>query len=83
MVSCSKCKDKYFLYPNTYMFQVFDNPKSLVNSITTLESSIYEDYYSYQTLSKGLLYMNNTIKQCIKKEVPAIPNYYSYKLLFL
>jgi hypothetical protein len=68
MVTCNKCNDGYFLYPNTYLFQVFDDDKEFIDG-TSDPLTVYPDFLSYNLMSQGSLYMNPNMRQCKKTEV--------------
>ena len=68
MVTCNKCNSGYFLYPNTYLFQVFDDDKQLVNSSAD-PTTVYANFLSYNVLTENHLLMNPFMLQCKKTEV--------------
>ena len=73
MITCNKCSNGYFLYPNTYLFQVFDDDKQLINNNTD-STKVYEDYLSYNLLSESNLMMNSSMRHCKKTEVGLFAN---------
>lgn len=68
MITCNKCSSNYYLYPNTYIFQVFDDDKQFINNNSD-SSSVYSDYLSYNTLGELNLLMNSSMRHCKKTEV--------------
>ena len=68
MVTCSKCSSDYFLYNNTYLYQVFDDDKLFINNYTD-SPTVYPDYLSYNLLAEQELFMNPSIRHCKKTEV--------------
>lgn len=68
MVTCSKCSDGYFLYPNTYLFQVFDDDKQFVDTNSD-SANVYADYLEYNSLAEANLFMNPAMRHCKKTEV--------------
>lgn len=68
MITCSKCNTGYYLYPNTYLYQVFDDDKIFINNNTD-STTVYPDYLSYNLLGASSLFMNPSIRHCKKTEV--------------
>lgn len=72
MITCGKCNSGYYLYSNSYLFQVFDDDKQYIDSHSD-STTVYGYYQTYNALAESNYFMMTSMRHCKKTEVGHVP----------